>query len=219
MTDQNRSGSLVWGGRGGEGPGRRRAVRRGGVAIVLALGLMTLGLPRVQAQDATADAAKNMERGSEAMARGDFKQAVVFFRAARELKPDASGPLLALGLALRASGECKEAVTQLEEYLRRKPQGADPKAKDALEFCKKQLAPPPLAQSSAPLAKQEATAPVPVKSEPEPPKPFYRTWWFWTGVSAVVAGGIAAAVVLSLPGKAAPNGTGGTGPAQAAFAH
>jgi tetratricopeptide (TPR) repeat protein len=193
-----------------------RSVR---AAALLLAALLAGATPARAQQDATDDAAKNMERGSDAMARGDFKQAAVFFRAAKELKPTASGPLLALGLALRANGECKEAVVHLEEYLRRKPQGADPKAKDALDYCKKQLEPPPLGTSSAPLARREATEPVIVKptEPPPPPRPFYKTWWFWTATGAVVAGGIAAAVVLSLPGKSAPAGTGGTGPAQPAF--
>jgi tetratricopeptide (TPR) repeat protein len=40
-----------------------------------------------------------------------------------------------------------------------------------------------------------------VASPPAAPerKPVYKRWWFWTGVGAVVAGGVVAAIVLSGP--------------------
>lgn len=34
---------------------------------------------------------------------------------------------------------------------------------------------------------------------PEPGRPIYKRWWFWTGIAAVVAGGVVAAVVLTRP--------------------
>jgi hypothetical protein len=43
------------------------------------------------------------------------------------------------------------------------------------------------------------TAPTP---EPQETAPVYKRWWFWTGIGAVVAGGVVTAVVLS--SKSAP---------------
>jgi hypothetical protein len=36
----------------------------------------------------------------------------------------------------------------------------------------------------------------PERSESADEGPFYQRWWFWTGAVAVVAGGIATAVLL-----------------------
>jgi hypothetical protein len=38
-------------------------------------------------------------------------------------------------------------------------------------------------------------------AEPDKPSPFYKRWPFWTGVGAVVAGGIVLGVVLSHRGN------------------
>lgn len=38
--------------------------------------------------------------------------------------------------------------------------------------------------------------------EPEPSTPIYKQWWFWTGIGAVVAGGVATAILLTR--KSAP---------------
>src|ERR1700690_4369085 len=54
-----------------------------------------------------------------------------------------------------------------------------------------QPAPQPTAASN-PAA--TITAPPPTE---EPSHAFYTRWWFWTGVGAVVAGGVGAAIVLS----------------------
>jgi len=43
-----------------------------------------------------------------------------------------------------------------------------------------------------------APAPAPVG------RPWYATWWFWTGTGAVVAGGVATAVALALKGPQVP---------------
>jgi len=80
-------------------------------------------------------------------------------------------------------------------------------------------APPPAALSTAPTAAPAPTAPTPatstvdINAAPSPPgtslvavepttspekeTPVYTRWWFWTGVGALVAGGVATALVLS----------------------
>jgi len=37
------------------------------------------------------------------------------------------------------------------------------------------------------------------------PRPWYKTWWFWTGTGAVVAGGVATALALTLQGPGVPH--------------
>jgi hypothetical protein len=43
---------------------------------------------------------------------------------------------------------------------------------------------------------------TPIAPEPQESRPAYKRWWFWTGIGAVVAGGVVTAVVLS--SKSAP---------------
>ena len=47
---------------------------------------------------------------------------------------------------------------------------------------------------------------VPAQQDPAPPRsqPFYKKWWFWTGVSVVVVGATTAAIFASQPGVADP---------------
>jgi hypothetical protein len=59
--------------------------------------------------------------------------------------------------------------------------------------------PPPGQEASTtdPLGISQSSSP-----EPEESPPVYKRWWFWTGVGAVVAGGVVAGVLLSR--KSAP---------------
>ena len=74
------------------------------------------------------------------------------------------------------------------------------------------VATPALTPSSAsviPPSAAVATAPEPLAisqsappPEPQESPPVYKRWWFWTGVGAVVAGGVVTAILLS--SKSAP---------------
>ena len=57
---------------------------------------------------------------------------------------------------------------------------------------------PILAQPAPqPTGSSNPTMLVSTPPAPEESHPFYTRWWFWTGVGAVVVGGVVAAVVLS----------------------
>jgi hypothetical protein len=45
---------------------------------------------------------------------------------------------------------------------------------------------------------------APVVATVESNRPWYKAWWFWTGTGAVVAGGVATAVVLAMQGPQVP---------------
>jgi hypothetical protein len=70
-----------------------------------------------------------------------------------------------------------------------------------------QPAPAPLpaqAVSAMPLAAAVTTPPDPLgisqsapPPEPQESRPVYKRWWFWTGIGAVVAGGVVTGVLLS----------------------
>ena len=53
--------------------------------------------------------------------------------------------------------------------------------------------------SAAPAPTPEPLALAQSAPNPEPPagQPVYKTWWFWTGIGAVVVGKVVAAIVLS----------------------
>ncbi len=68
-------------------------------------------------------------------------------------------------------------------------------------------APPPTARQ--PVGAELATA-----APPEAPKtgtPFYRTWWFWTGVGAAVVVGTVTAILLTRGGSEPNSATAGLG--------
>jgi hypothetical protein len=69
-----------------------------------------------------------------------------------------------------------------------------------------------IAPGSVATVRGELTA-IPIETPPLPPEtppdtppdekdegtPIYKTWWFWTGIGAVVAGGVVATVLLLAP--------------------
>jgi hypothetical protein len=67
---------------------------------------------------------------------------------------------------------------------------------------------PPLASAASPPASAAPAADSLGISQSQPPPepqaspPFYKRWWFWTGIGAVVAGGVVTGILLSR--KSAP---------------
>jgi hypothetical protein len=52
--------------------------------------------------------------------------------------------------------------------------------------------PPPVATTPDPLGISRSAPPP----EPQPGDPVYKRWWFWTGIGAVVAGGVVTGILL-----------------------
>jgi hypothetical protein len=93
--------------------------------------------------DNKADALAEMVKAQDDLDRGNFDAAIARFNVARSLAPESSGPYLGLGLANARAGRCEEAIPFLEEYLRRKTQGAKPEARATLDDCKRKVVKPP----------------------------------------------------------------------------
>ena len=123
-------------------------------------------------------------------------------------------------------GHTAEALTFYKNYLRRKPDAANrDEVERRIQDLEKAEASQPAAAAPVPTAdaSQPAAGPAPVtavppasttetsqaapagvdlsaRSEPTPEPvrtPIFKTWWFWTGVGAVVAGGVVTTLLLT----------------------
>ena len=74
------------------------------------------------------------------------------------------------------------------------PAPAQPAAVAVAAAAPPRPAPPPLAVAPT---DEPSAALVTTPSEPAQPRPVYKRWWFWTGIGAVVAGGVLTAVLLT----------------------
>lgn len=98
--------------------------------------LVALGAGPARA-DAQKEAEQEMAQAQAALDQNDYPTALQHFSAAQTLAPQASGPLLGLGLTYAAIDRCQEAVPLLVEYRRRKGPTANPKAERTIEDCQK----------------------------------------------------------------------------------
>jgi hypothetical protein len=130
------------------------------------------------------------------------------------------------GRCFEQNGKNDQAVLRFKEYLR-KAKNLSPTEKDAVLKKIDELqgkggqaepasapSPAPAAQPRAAPAATAAPAVPPVAAtastpdplgisqsspppEPQESPPVYKRWWFWTGIGAVVAGGVVTGVLLS----------------------
>jgi hypothetical protein len=132
------------------------------------------------------------------------------------------------GRCFEQNGKNDQAVLRFKEY-QRKAQGLSPADVDALRkkiedleatSAQRPSPPPPVIPAAPPPTVPASTATVPAAvephaqdalgitraeppPEPEPAPPVYKRWWFWTGIGAVVAGGVVTGVLLTR--KSAPS--------------
>ncbi len=103
-------------------------------AVMLLVVALGAGPARADAQK---EAEREMAQAQAALDQSDYPTALQHFSAAQTLAPQASGPLLGLGLTYAAIDRCQEAVPLLTEYRRRKGPSANPKAERTIEDCQK----------------------------------------------------------------------------------
>ena len=122
------------------------------------------------------------------------------------------------------SGQDQLAATHFREFLRKAtdlPSKEVDEINHRIEELQRQansrgtaapVAPAP-APTAAPQAAPVPAAPVPDRSaelvsSPQPApvndSPVYTRWWFWTGVGAVVVGGVVTGILISHPGTKSP---------------
>lgn len=82
-----------------------------------------------------AEAEQLLLAGESARAAEKLRSASEHFRGARELAPEATGPMLGLGLTLAGMGRCEDALRYLTVYLEKKATESNPNAISAQEKC------------------------------------------------------------------------------------
>lgn len=156
-----------------------------------------------------------LDEGAALFDTGDYKAALGKFEEAYRVYP-APRLLFNIGEAHRRLGDAALARSAYEKFLREA--GPDTPAElirlagqalAEIEAPPEQAAPP--APPPAPPPAASAPAPPPAAVALEQPRadrspPLYRRWTFWTGVGAVVAGGVVTAVLLANRGDEIPDG-------------
>jgi tetratricopeptide (TPR) repeat protein len=162
-------------------------------------------------------ARRHHERGSTFYNLGQFEEAIAEYRKGYEQKADPVF-LYNIGQSYRQLGAHDKALFFYRRYLSTAPDAsnrleveqwvAELEALVAAEERARTPAPPePLsAPGAAPPAAVMGPAPEPELKETRR-GPLWQKWWFWAGVGGVVAGGIAAALLVSSAKSDRPPGT------------
>jgi tetratricopeptide (TPR) repeat protein len=197
---------------------------RGWILLGLSLFVCSVAIPQsAHAQDNKAKARKHFDNGKNLYDAGDFAPALAEFKEAFRLRDDPVF-LFNMGQCHSKLGDDSSALHAYRSYLRRKPDAPNRAQVEAriaeLEERQGKTAgtanpPPPLPPDTTPsVVRTPKPEPAPVidlqstQPPPEPARtPLLKTWWFWTGVGAVVVGGVATAILLSRGG--AKNGCDG----------
>ncbi len=186
-------------------------------SIVVAALLVTLAGPSASAADKTELDAKKEKKARLECAAGNFREGV---RLLAELWLDSKNPTLIFNQArcYELNAQNASAASRFREFLRK----AGPLPPDDVKAIERRIEdlerkpasatqptvivmPAPATAAPAPPPAPPAPSPTPMLLDarmPEAPAeaPVYQRWWFWTGVGAVVAGGVVTAVLLSRGG-------------------
>ncbi|HVR02049.1 MAG TPA: tetratricopeptide repeat protein, partial [Polyangia bacterium] len=129
---------------------------------------------------------------------GKFERARFFFRRYLALEPHAPNRFRVEELIAEMSKQLEAQAAAPAPAVEPKPVEAPPLVTPLAPAPAAAPPPPPPAAVAADRAPLPPTGAVPVVTATAPPpaqreaQPLWRNWWFWTGVGAVVAGGIAA---------------------------
>jgi tetratricopeptide (TPR) repeat protein len=186
----------------------------------LAALLVLLAGSQARAQNPSPEelARRHHDRGTTFYNLGQFEEAIAEYRRGYEQKADPVF-LYNIGQAYRQLGAHDKALFFYRRYLSTAPESsnrlqveewvAELDALVAAESRARSPAPPePLSGApAAPAAAVVAPAPADLSARETPRGPLWQRWWFWAGVGGVVAGGIAAALLISSAKSDRPPGT------------
>jgi tetratricopeptide (TPR) repeat protein len=123
--------------------------------------------------------------GQRLLERGQTQEAIAEFRNAYELRADARF-LYEIGDGYRRLGLRDQALFYFEHYLSAAPDASD------REDVEEQIA----ALRAAPAPSLAHDVVVGPGVAPEAERPAWRRWWSWAALGLVIAGAVAAAIVL-----------------------
>jgi hypothetical protein len=187
--------------------------RHTSAAAIVCIGLVALAGAATADEDVSDEAVRARAlstRGLEEFKSGRFAEAIVAFEASYAIVP-APALIYDSAQAHRLLGHCQEALAGYRRYLSEAPAAKNRAAVEARIAEMRQCAsagdapspapsPPP-----APVAAKPVLAPAPVAAAPlavtatpsERRAPIYKRWWLWTGVGALVAGGVVGGVLAA----------------------
>jgi tetratricopeptide (TPR) repeat protein len=141
---------------------------------------LAVAIPRpVSADDpATRAARRHFERGEKLFALGKFDEALEQYQSAFDAKP-LPGFLYNIGQCYRNLGDYDQAIFSFKKYLKLDPEAPN---REAVEQLITELEDKKSRKEGEKFANRS-------KQKPEPDKPIYTKWWFWTGVVVVGAAG------------------------------
>jgi tetratricopeptide (TPR) repeat protein len=139
---------------------------------------------------------------------GDYERARFFFRRYLTLDPRTPNRRRVEALIDEMTRKLPEQAEKAQEKPAEPPPAAKPevaKAEPEPAEVPPPVPAPPLPVAAAPIDAQPAPAAPVLASEPQPePSPAWKRWWFWTAAGVIVAGGVAAAIILTRPETRAP---------------
>lgn len=164
------------------------------VRILALFALLFAVAPRSAfADDPAMKAAKrHFDRGEKLFALGRFDDALDEYQKAFDAKPIPDF-LFNIGQCYRNLGDYDQAIFSFKKYLKLDPEASNREAVERL-----------IEELEEKKAQGESEKFIRKKQNP-PDKPFYKKWWFWTGVGVAVAGGTVG--IFAASGGSSPPGT------------
>lgn len=141
---------------------------------------------------ATRAARRHFERGEKLFALGRFDDALEEYQTAFDAKP-LPGFLYNIGQCYRNLADYDQAIFSFKKYLKLDPEASN---REAVERLIEELEEKKAQGESEKFIRKKQKA---------PDKPFYKKWWFWTGVGVAVAGGTVG--IFAASGGSSPPGT------------
>jgi len=138
-------------------------------------------------------ARKHFKAGKEAYAAEEYKKAAKEF-AAGYLHDPKPAFLINIAQSYRKADDLKQAAHYYREFLAKEP---DSKLAPQVEGLIKEIEDQIKAREPKPEPETKTETEETITQPPPPPEersPFYKKWWFWTAVGAVVVAGVGAGI-------------------------
>jgi len=145
-------------------------------------------------------ARKYYKAGKQAYAAGEYETAAKEFSAGYLHDPKPAF-LINIAQSQRKAGDLEQAAHYYREYLRKAPDSPlAPQVQGLIKEIDEEIERKEIEQQKKPPPTVMVAQP-PAPPPPRPgPRPFYKKWWFWAGVGAVVVAGVGVGVYAGTRG-------------------